>query len=73
MEGEGMRLLIIPIGRIYRCLRRGAARVLGEAEVESLESDVLTPVNVFVDEVYDDTVGDVAKKIRKRSDERRGI
>ena len=73
MEGEGMRLLIIPIGRIYRCLRRGAARVLGEAEVGSQESDVLTPVSAFVDEVYDDTVGDVAKKIRKRSDEGGGI
>ena len=56
-----MKLLIIPITRIYRGLRRGAARLLGEKEVRALENDAVD----FINEVYDDTVGDVKKKVRK--------
>ena len=56
-----MNLLIIPITQIYRGLRRGAAKLLGEKEVRSLENDAVN----FVNEVYDDTVGDVMKKVRK--------
>ena len=56
-----MNLLIIPITQIYRGLRRGAARLLGERKVRSLENDAVD----FINEVYDDTVGDVMKKVRK--------
>ena len=57
----GMNLLIIPISQIYRELRRGAAKLLGEKEIRSLENDAVD----FINEVYDDTVGDVMKKVRK--------
>ncbi len=56
-----MKLLIIPISQIYRGLRRGAARLLGEKEARSLEKDVVD----FINEVYDNTVGDVMKKVRR--------
>lgn len=59
-----MKLLIIPISQIYRGLRRGAARLLGEKEVRSLEKDVAVPVVDFINEVYDDTVGDVMKRMK---------
>lgn len=42
-----------------------ASRILGEDEVNSLESDVITPVTTFVEEVYDDTVGDVIREHRR--------
>lgn len=61
IKGSEMNLLIIPITQIYRGLRRGAAKLLGEKEVRSLENDAVN----FVNEVYDDTVGDVMKKVRK--------
>ena len=52
-----MRFFIIPIGWIYRNLRRGASKILGEDGVQSLENDV----TAFIDEVYEDTVGDLAR------------
>ena len=42
-----------------------ASRILGEDEVKSLESDVITPVTTFVGEVYDDTVGDAIREQRR--------
>ena len=56
-----MNLLIIPITQIYRGLRRGAAKLLGEKEVWALDNDAVD----FINEFYDDTVGDVMKKVRK--------
>ena len=52
-----MKLLIIPLNLISRSLRK----ILGEREMQSLENDVTD----FINEVYDDTVGDVVKKVRK--------
>ena len=62
---RSMRIIIIPISRIYRRLRMEASRILGEDEVKSLESDVITPVTTFVGEVYDDTVGDAIREQRR--------
>lgn len=59
-----MKIFIIPVSRIYRIVRRGAVRFLGEEELESLENDAVSPVVNFIDEVYDDTVGDVMNKIK---------
>ena len=42
-----------------------ASKILGEDEVKSLESDVTTPVTTFINEVYDDTVGDVIREQRR--------
>lgn len=59
-----MKIFIIPVSRICRIVRRGAVRFLGEEELESLENDAVSPVVNFIDEVYDDTVGDVMNKIK---------
>ena len=53
-----MRFFIIPIGWIYRNLRRGASKILGKDEMQSLENDV----TAFIDEVYDDTIGDLMER-----------
>ena len=51
----------------HQNFRHGAVRVLGESEVRSLENDVIQPVESFIDEVYEDSVGDAKKRIlRKR-------
>ena len=52
-----MRFFIIPVGWIYRHLRRSVEKMIGEDEVQSLENDIAS----FIDEVYDDTVGDLIK------------
>ena len=62
-----MRFYIIPLGFISRKLRHGATRVLGEDEARSLESDIVQPISTFIDEVYEDSVGEVkAWILRKR-------
>ena len=58
-----MSFFVIPLGWLTRTLGHGAARVLGENEVRSLENDVIQPVSAFYDEVYDDSVGDVKRRI----------
>ena len=58
-----MRFLIIPLG----LLRRGAEKVLGKRELEDLSSDLVVPVAEFADEVYNDTVGDAAKRFSRLS------
>ena len=52
-----MKLLLIPLNLISRSLRK----ILGEREMQSLEKDVTD----FINEVYDDTVVDAVKKVRK--------
>ena len=49
-----MGILIIPISQIFKGLRK----LLGNEEAKSLENDMTT----FVNEVYDDTVGDLIRK-----------
>lgn len=62
-----MRFFVIPLGWLSRTLRQGATIVLGENEVRSLENDVVQPVSAFIDEVYEDSVGDAKRRIlRKR-------
>ena len=62
-----MRFFIIPLGLISRTLRHCATRILGEDEARSLESDVVQPISTFIDEVYEDSVGEVKDRIlRKR-------
>ncbi len=61
-----MRFFIIPLGWLSRTLRHGAARVLGEKEARSLENDIVQPVSTFIDEVYEDSVGDAKKRILKK-------
>ena len=62
-----MRFFIIPLGFISRKLRHGATRVLGENEVRSFENDIFQPISTFIDEVYEDSVGEVKDWIlRKR-------
>ena len=56
-----MRILIIPLRPVYRVLRRGALKILGKEELEDLKTDLVTPVAEFIDEVYDDTVGDLVR------------
>ena len=56
-----MRFYIIPLGLVHRILRKGVTRILGKEELEDLRADLVTPITQFVDEVYDDTVGDVMK------------
>ena len=56
-----MRFYIIPLGLVHRILHKGATRILGKEELEDLKSDLVTPITQFVDEVYDDTIGDVMK------------
>ena len=53
-----MKFFIIPAGWIYRHLRRGTTKILGEEEVQSLENDV----TAFIDEEYDDTIGDLMER-----------
>ena len=50
-----MRFFIIPVGWITRHLRRSVEKMIGEDEVQSLENDFTS----FINEVYDDTVGDL--------------
>ena len=52
-----MRFFIIPVGWITRHLRRGGAKIMGEDEVQSLENNFTS----FINEVYDDTIGDLTK------------
>ena len=54
-----MQFLIVPLGLIHR----GLEKVFGKKELDDLSSDLVKPVAEFVDEVYDDTVGDAAKKL----------
>ena len=62
-----MRFFIIPLGLISRTLRHCATRILGENEVRSLENDIFQPISTFIDEVYEDSVGEVKDWIlRKR-------
>ena len=62
-----MRFFIIPLGLISRTLRHCATRILGEDEARSLESDVVQPISTFIDEVYEDSVGEGKDRIlRKR-------
>ncbi len=62
-----MRFFIIPLGWISRTMRHGATRVLGEDEARSLENDIVQPISAFINEVYEDTVGEVKDRIlRKR-------
>ena len=61
-----MRFLVIPLGWLTRTLRHGATRVLGESEVRSLENDIVQPVESFIDEVYEDSVGDAKKRILQK-------
>ena len=62
-----MRFFIIPLGFISRTLRHCATRILGEDEARSLESDIVQPISTFIDEVYEDSVGEVKDRIlRKR-------
>ena len=58
-----MSFFVIPLGWLTRTLSHGAARVLVENEVRSLENDVIQPVSAFYDEVYDDSVEDVKRRI----------
>ena len=58
-----MRFFIIPLGLISRTLRHCATRILGEDEARCLESDVDQPISAFIDELYQDTVGDAKKRI----------
>ena len=60
-----MRVVIIPVGSVYRLLRKGAVRVLGDEEVRSLEDDAVG----FIDEVYDDTIGDMKKRLRAKEEQ----
>ena len=60
-----MSFFIIPLGPISRLFRIGAAKILGKDEMEDLRSDLIVPVTEFVDEVYDDTVGDVMRKMQR--------
>ena len=62
-----MRFFIIPLSFISRTLRHCATRILGEDEARSLESDIVQPISTFIDEVYEDSVGEVKDRIlRKR-------
>ena len=62
-----MRFFIIPLGWISRTMRNGATRVLGEDEARSLENDIVQPISAFINEVYEDTVGEVKdRSLRKR-------
>ena len=58
-----MRFLIVPLG----LLQRGAEKILGKKELEDLSSDLVLPVAKFADEIYEDTVGDVAKRFSRLS------
>ena len=58
-----MGFFIIPLGPVSRLLRRGALKVFGKEELEDLRSDLVVPVTEFVDEVYDDSVGDAVKRL----------
>ena len=57
-----MSFFIIPLGSISRLFRKGAAKILGKDELEDLRSDLIVPVTEFVDEVYNDTVGEVLRQ-----------
>ncbi len=61
-----MKFFIIPLGWISRTLRLGTTRILGENEARSLENDIVQPISTFIDEVYEDTVGDIKRIPRKR-------
>ena len=56
-----MRFLIVPLGLLHR----GAEKILGKKELEDLSSDLVLPVAKFADEIYGDTVGDVAKRFSR--------
>ena len=62
-----MRFFIIPLGLISRTLRHCATRILGEDEARSLENDIVQPISAFIDEVYEDSVGDAKKRILRKS------
>ena len=62
-----MRFFIIPLVWIATTLRHGATIVFGENEARSLERDIVQPISTFIDEVYEDSVGEVKDRIlRKR-------
>ena len=67
-----MRFFIIPLGFISRKLRHGATRVLGENEVRSLENDIFQPILTFIDEVYEDSVGEVKAWILRKRKQKAG-
>ena len=67
-----MRFFIIPLGFISRKLRHGATRVLGENEVRSLEKDIVQPISTFIDEVYEDSVGEVKDWILRKRKQKAG-
>ena len=58
-----MGFFIIPLGTVSRLFHRTAVKVFGKEEVEDLRSDLVVPVTEFVDEVYDDCVGDAVKRL----------
>ena len=62
-----MGFFIIPLGPISRLFRRSALNVLGKEELEDLRSDLVVPVTEFVDEVYDDSVGDAVKRLTRNN------
>lgn len=57
-----MRFYIIPLGPVCRLLHKAATSVFGKEELEDLRTDLVPPVMEFIDEVYEDTVGDVKKE-----------
>ena len=62
-----MRFLLFLLGWISRTLRYGATRIIGEKEPRRVENDIVQPISDFIDEVYEDSVGDAKKRIlRKR-------
>ena len=61
-----MRFFIIPLGWISTTLRHSATRLFGENETRSLENDIVQPVESFIDEVYEDSVGDAKKRILQK-------
>ena len=61
-----MRFFIIPLGWISTTLRHSATRIFGEDEARSLENDIVQPILAFIDEVYEDSVGDAKKRILRK-------
>ena len=61
-----MRFFLIPLGVIYRTLRHCATRIFGEDEARIVENDIVQPISAFIDEVYEDSVGDAKKRILRK-------
>ena len=53
-----MRFYIIPVGPISRLFHKEADKIVGKGELEDLKECIVPPVIEFINEVYDDTVGD---------------